>query len=284
MRIWHLLTHTAGLTYGFHHSHPVDRLYREAGFEWGAPPDLDLAGACDAWAGLPLLFQPGSEWNYSVGDRRARARRRGRLRPVARRVLRRADPRAARMHDTAFALRDGDARAPRRALLAGPARRAARCATTSSGQAAFAPPRVPVRRRRAALDRARLPALHAHAAGRRRARRRAAARAAHDRVHGPQPPARRRRPGARSGGPLFAESAFDGIGFGLGFSVVLDPAAGQGPDARPASWRGEARRARRSTSTRVEDLGVLFLTQLLPSSTHPIRPQLRQLVSQAIVD
>src|SRR6185437_7906876 len=25
-----------------------------------------LAGCCDAWAGLPLLFQPGSEWNYSV--------------------------------------------------------------------------------------------------------------------------------------------------------------------------------------------------------------------------
>jgi CubicO group peptidase (beta-lactamase class C family) len=37
MRIWHLLTHTAGLTYGFHHAHPVDALYRAAGFEWGPP-------------------------------------------------------------------------------------------------------------------------------------------------------------------------------------------------------------------------------------------------------
>src|SRR3954451_13198931 len=66
MRIWHLLTHTAGLTYGFHHAHSVDRLYREAGFEWGAPAGLDLEGVCDVWAGMPLLFQPGSEWNYSV--------------------------------------------------------------------------------------------------------------------------------------------------------------------------------------------------------------------------
>src|SRR3984893_8763644 len=66
VRIWHLLTHTAGLTYGFHRVHPVDAMYRAAGFEWGTPPGTDLARACDLWAGLPLLFQPGTEWNYSV--------------------------------------------------------------------------------------------------------------------------------------------------------------------------------------------------------------------------
>ena len=38
VRIWHLLTHTSGLTYGFHHAHPVDAMYRAAGFEWGSPP------------------------------------------------------------------------------------------------------------------------------------------------------------------------------------------------------------------------------------------------------
>src|SRR6185312_5654330 len=66
VRIWHLLTHTAGLTYGFHRVHPVDALHRGAGFEWSYPPGCDLAQACDIWAGLPLLFQPGTEWNYSV--------------------------------------------------------------------------------------------------------------------------------------------------------------------------------------------------------------------------
>src|SRR6476659_4150751 len=66
VRVWHLLTHTAGLTYGVHRVHPVDALYRAAGFEWGAPPGTDLAAACDQYASIPLLFQPGSEWNYSV--------------------------------------------------------------------------------------------------------------------------------------------------------------------------------------------------------------------------
>jgi CubicO group peptidase (beta-lactamase class C family) len=66
VRVWHLLTHTSGLTYGFHHAHPVDAIYRARGFEWAAPRGLDLAGCVDAWASMPLLFQPGSEWNYSV--------------------------------------------------------------------------------------------------------------------------------------------------------------------------------------------------------------------------
>ena len=68
MRVWHLLTHTSGLTYGFHNAHPVDAIYRRAGFEWALPEGLDLEGCCDAWAGLPLLFQPGAEWNYSVAS------------------------------------------------------------------------------------------------------------------------------------------------------------------------------------------------------------------------
>src|ERR1700735_1195388 len=66
MRVWHLLTHTSGLTYGFHRVHTVDAIYRAAGSDPGAPKGMDLAQACDAWAALPLLFQPGAEWNYGV--------------------------------------------------------------------------------------------------------------------------------------------------------------------------------------------------------------------------
>ncbi len=66
LRMWHLLTHTSGLTYGFHRAHPVDAMYRAAGFEWSTPPGLDLAACCERWAELPLLFQPGAEWNYGV--------------------------------------------------------------------------------------------------------------------------------------------------------------------------------------------------------------------------
>ena len=68
IRLWHLLTHTSGLTYGFHHAHPVDEMYRAAGFEWGTPPGLDWRPASSNGLQLPLVFQPGSEWNYSVSS------------------------------------------------------------------------------------------------------------------------------------------------------------------------------------------------------------------------
>ncbi|MEU9962431.1 serine hydrolase domain-containing protein [Streptomyces sp. NPDC050982] len=62
----HLLTHTAGLTIGAYRTHPVDSLYLAAGVEISAPKDADLAEACQVYAGLPLQFEPGTEWNYSV--------------------------------------------------------------------------------------------------------------------------------------------------------------------------------------------------------------------------
>src|SRR4051794_22419735 len=65
IRVWHLLTHTAGLTYGFHHVHVTDEIYRLAGFDLGMPAD-DLAAFSAAIGKLPLAFEPGTEWNYSV--------------------------------------------------------------------------------------------------------------------------------------------------------------------------------------------------------------------------
>ena len=88
---------------------------------------------------------------------------------------------------------------------------------------------------------------------------------------------------ADMGRPSFNETTFEGIGFGLGFSVVLDPAKacvicsegeyGWGGAASTAFWIDPA-----------EDLVVIFLTQLLPSSTYPIRRELRALVYQALID
>jgi CubicO group peptidase (beta-lactamase class C family) len=84
------------------------------------------------------------------------------------------------------------------------------------------------------------------------------------------------------GRPLYAESPFRGVGFGLGFAVVIDPAAGKAISSEGEfSWGGAA-----STTFWIdpaEELTVSFFTQLLPSSAHPIRPQLRQLVYQALV-
>src|SRR3712207_1079564 len=85
------------------------------------------------------------------------------------------------------------------------------------------------------------------------------------------------------GRPLFAETPMRGVGFGLGFSMVLDPAA-YGVLSSPGdySWGGAASTA--FYVDPVEDVTVQFFTQLLPSSTLPIRNYLRQLVNQALVD
>jgi CubicO group peptidase (beta-lactamase class C family) len=66
MLVWHLLTHTSGLTYDFLFNHPIDEMYRQAGFGTGASTEYTLAEACERWASIPLLFEPGTAWNYSV--------------------------------------------------------------------------------------------------------------------------------------------------------------------------------------------------------------------------
>jgi CubicO group peptidase (beta-lactamase class C family) len=64
VRIRHLLTHTAGFTYGFTQpGAPIAVAYREARV---LDPALDLAQMMEALGRLPLRFEPGSAWNYSV--------------------------------------------------------------------------------------------------------------------------------------------------------------------------------------------------------------------------
>jgi CubicO group peptidase (beta-lactamase class C family) len=65
MTIRDLLMHTSGLTYGFLHSTNIDRAYREQGV--GDPrPGYTLKDMMDQLAELPLEFSPGERWNYSV--------------------------------------------------------------------------------------------------------------------------------------------------------------------------------------------------------------------------
>jgi CubicO group peptidase (beta-lactamase class C family) len=80
----------------------------------------------------------------------------------------------------------------------------------------------------------------------------------------------------------FAETAYEGVGFGLGFASTLDQVRTQSLGIGDFYWGGAA-----STIfwvDPVEDLTVIFLTQLLPSSTFNFRGQLKSIVYGAIVD
>lgn len=282
IRVWHLLTHTSGLTYGFHNTHVTDAIYRRGGFEWGNPPGASLAECCALWAEMPLAFQPGSEWNYGVSTDVL-----GRLVEVVAGVpldeffrTRIFEPLG--MTETDFYVHAESMERLATLYVRNPA----------TGEAVAAP---------GALSRTPIepPAMLGGGGG--------LVGTAHDYMRFAHMLLNRgeldgvRLLGSRTvdymtrnhlpgnvdletfGRPLFAETSFDGVGFGLGFSVVLDAAANKVMRSEGEySWGGAA-----STIfwvDPVQEIVALFLTQLLPSSTYPIRSQLNQLVHQALVD
>ncbi len=283
VRIWHLLTHTSGLTYGFHRAHPCDSMYRAAGFDIEARPGVTLAEACDIWAGIPLLFQPGAEWNYSVSTDVL-----GRVVEVAsgqsldeffsRRIL---GPLG--MTDTAFWA--APEQLNRLAVLygMGPGRKAVRL--DALGEAAREQPSMLSGGGglvSTAADYHRFTQLLLHRADS------PAGELDGVRLLSPRTVGymgRNHLPGGvdleKYGRPLNAEAPFRGVGFGLGFAVVIDPVPGKVVcSPGELSWGGAA-----STAVWIdpaEELTVSFFTQLMPSTAHPIRPQLRQLVYQAL--
>jgi CubicO group peptidase (beta-lactamase class C family) len=82
---------------------------------------------------------------------------------------------------------------------------------------------------------------------------------------------------------LFSEASYNGIGFGLGVSVTMDPAKTLIPgSAGEYAWGGAA-----TTSFWIdpaEELIAIFMTQVLPSSAYPVRRELRTMVYAAITD
>ena len=87
---------------------------------------------------------------------------------------------------------------------------------------------------------------------------------------------------ASMGPHSFAEQPMNGMGFGLGGAVVLDPALARTPgNIDDFSWGGIA-----STFfwvDRISDMSVVFLTQLSPSSSYPARSELKALVLGAMI-
>ena len=85
------------------------------------------------------------------------------------------------------------------------------------------------------------------------------------------------------GDSSFSEIRFDGAGFGLGFSVIVDPVTAAMPVTYGSfSWGGMA-----STFFWIDpeqDLFTILLTQLIPSGRYPLRPQAQSLVYSAIIE
>ena len=279
VRIHHLLSHMSGLTYGFNYVHPVDAIYRAKGYNFGYAHGADLDQAVHDWCTSPLLFQPGTRWNYSVSVDVL-----GRLIEiwsgqsldvfVRERVLGPLE-----MDDTEWWCPQH--KADRLAMLYAP--------TSTGAQPIEELARVALR----------APQLLAGGGG--------LLSSAPDynrfmtmllrggELNGVRLLSRRtldlmtqnHLPGdvdlARIATDSFSEAEYAGVGFGLGFSVIVDEAKNKSPVSRGSfAWGGAA-----STAFWVdpaEDLTVSFFTQLLPSGTHPIRRELQQLVYQALID
>ena len=281
MLVWHLLTHTAGLTYGFLYQSAVDDIYRRAGYEWGAPRGTTLEQACDVWASFPLLFQPGTEWNYSVATDVV-----GRLVEViagqsldeffAQRIFQ-----PLGMNDTGFFVPEHGVSRLAALYQPDPTTRRAKRLDAMGGAAT------------------RRPSLLGGGGG--------LVSSAHDyhrfmsmlANHGQLDGVQLLSPRTMNmmtanhlpnnmdlsefGRPLDLETTYDGVGFGLGFSVVVNPQKAKAHGSLgDFGWGGAA-----STTfwvDRKEGITGAFYTQLLPSSTWPLRPYFKNLVYQSLVD
>ncbi|MFD3496698.1 serine hydrolase domain-containing protein [Streptomyces sp. NPDC058678] len=278
IRVRHLMTHTSGLTFAFYHTHPVDALYREAGLESSVVPGTTLAQTTDVYASLPLQFEPGTQWNYSVASNVL-----GRVVEVvsgqpldtffAERIFgplgmtdagfRVTDEQAHRLSEL-YGDADGGGIEPIPGL---PLRGRPRFLSGSGGMVASARDIhrfMELLRRRGELDGTRLLAPQTvdlmtsnHLQG----------------------GADLRAFGSR---PAHDEPGNDGVGFGLSVSVVIDPARTQAPSGMGTyGWSGVA-----TTTFWVDpsrDLSVQFMTQVRPRSSHTIFPDLKRLVHEAVV-
>jgi CubicO group peptidase (beta-lactamase class C family) len=273
-----LLTHTSGLTYGFMNATPVDAMYRDQGVDFQTS-DRSLAEVVEHAASLPLLAQPGTAWNYSIatdvlGHLVAMLSGQSFEQFLQDRVIA-----PLGMTDTAFYVpadklsrfaanyaRGADGKAvllddPASSIFAKPR------PIASGGGGLVGTGRDYLRFCRMMLNRGALD-------GERLLGRKTIELMTANHLGGDM---------ASMGQARFSESNYSGIGFGLGFSVMLDPARAQilGSPGEYA-WGGAA-----STGfwiDPVEDMAVILMTQLTPSSTYPIRRELRVLTYQAIVD
>jgi CubicO group peptidase (beta-lactamase class C family) len=276
--IHHLLTHTSGLTYGVENQGGVPGLYAEKRTDF-YPDDGPLESVVDRLANIPLVFEPGSRWEYSVafdvlgrfvevvsGQPLDMFLKEHIFAPLGMKDTGFYVPETK--HDRFVSLYQCTPEAPLALMesavdspLTGPVE------TLSGGGGLVSTLEdyfffTEMLRRNGEFN------------GQRLLGRKSVELMTSNHLPGDL---------ADMGQPTFCETSYDGIGFGLGMSVVIDPAKSKilGTPGEYA-WGGYA-----STAFFVdpkEDVTVIFLTQLIPSSAYPIRRELRVLTYQALID
>ena len=297
MLVRHLMTHTSGLTYGFMQSNAVDESYRKERIEFQGDHET-LEEAVKRLARIPLMCQPGSQWNYSVSTDVL-----GRLVEVwsgltleefmEKEIF---DP--LQMADTGFSVSEQNIE--RFSALYSPLHGSGGMNSIGAASDENSLARSGLKLEESYVESGYLkPAgmfsgggglvssIDDYSAfcqmlmnggelnGQRLLGRKTVE---HMRLnHLPD-----NRDMAAMGQPVWSETSYDGIGFGLGFAVVLDPAkASIVASVGEHHWGGAA-----STFfwlDPLEDLFVVFFTQLIPSSTYPIRRELRTRIYQTLV-
>jgi CubicO group peptidase (beta-lactamase class C family) len=272
-----LLTHSSGLTYGFNPGLAA-RIYEREGVDFN-PRSGVLAEMCDHTAAQPLAFQPGSKWEYSVGiDVIGRV-----IEVVTGQPLDKVfkewvfDP--LDMRDTAFSV-PAD-KVARFAACYTKTEDDPRALMESAADSAFGEDKVQMFSGGGGLvstldDYARFGEMI--------------------RCGGALEGTRLLSPGtlnfmrrnflagdiAAMGAESFMEMPMAGMGFGIGGAVLLDPALARMPGSvGDFGWGGMA-----STyfwTDPVQDLTVVYFTQLVPSSSYPSRIELKALVHGALV-
>ena len=278
MQVVDLLRHSSGLTYGFQNRTNVDAAYRKLKVE-AMHGGHDLQGMIDHLARLPLEFSPGEAWNYSVSTDVV-----GYLvqliagKPLSQ-VLAERIFEPLKMVDTGFHVRDDqrsrfaacyDARPGGKMELQDDPQASPYLATPAleSGGGGLVSTAADYLRfttmlvNGGELDGARILAPKTI-----------------------QLMASNHLPGDKDltelSRSLFSESTNAGVGFGLGFAVVFDPPKTLIPCSKGEFyWGGAASTA--FWVDPVEEITAVFMTQLLPSSTYPIRRELRTLVYAAL--
>lgn len=284
MTIRDLLTHTSGLTYGFMNVHPVDAIYRKTGIEGAATATgMDLEEFCDKLAEIPLLFSPGTQWSYSVATDVC-----GRLVEVLSGktldvFLQERIFGPLGMVDTGFHVPAEKIGRFAANYEKNPRTKETRLFDPSDENSTYAKPKPFLSGGgglvSTMLDYWRFCQMFLNGGEL-------------DGVRLLSPKTvdymtLNHLPGGKTMPEMdqsaFSETGSEGTGFGLGFSVIVDPAEAQAVTSLGNhSWGGAA-----STYFWIdpeEDLIGILMTQLMPSRAYPLRPQLQQLVYGSLLD